>query len=465
MPSYRDKTISHSHSDPKIIEQIGAKNSFIIGDLVYLDVDNIYKLALSVDDQKQNIQGVIWSFPTPDSFYLRIAPGPFEYRFPIEQNFIDNFIPGNVGDRLWLSNTNPGKMVNTKTGGDFEVFVGYKTDYGFLYRPELYICCVSTDQSSSSIESSFSSEISSEESSSESVNISSSSNSSITSSSISSLVSVSSLISSLNSSSSSASGADVCIYTYVSEFDCSLDDWTNPVLTHIYCSNTFPGPLDTWIKNQCIATYITLGLPCIPDSSTTSSLTSSISGDFFAGCSLTPPSPPIVGPVRVQLDYDTCCSSSSLGSSTTSSVNSSETSSNSSTTPPISSSSSNSTSSEESSSSQMCNVYTFEAEFDPATCTWGAIEELLPRITTPVNCAPNLGWSYSLCFADIAIHVPFGDPVPTPPALTDPPEDCPCSSSSNSSISSVGSSQTSISSDSSNTSEESSETLCDGQQH
>jgi len=141
MTSYRDLTISHSHTDPKLLYQANAEQTFNIGDIIYLDVDNIYKLAQAIDGQKQNVQGVIWSFPTPDSFYLRIAPGPFEYRIPLEQSFIDSRIPGGIGAELWLSDVSPGRMVNLKPDTLYDVFIGYKTDYGFLYRPELYICC------------------------------------------------------------------------------------------------------------------------------------------------------------------------------------------------------------------------------------------------------------------------------------------------------------------------------------
>ncbi len=134
----RDKSISHFHLDPKLIQQTDAKTTLDIGKFVYLDTDGIYKLAISNGTEIQaNVQGYVWSFVGNDAFYLKSGFGPLEYRFPLPGDFS---IPGNVGDELYLSASSYGDM-QTTTPSAYGFIVGYKTDYGMLYRPDPLFCC------------------------------------------------------------------------------------------------------------------------------------------------------------------------------------------------------------------------------------------------------------------------------------------------------------------------------------
>jgi hypothetical protein len=157
MLSGRDTTISHFHTDPKLISQIGCKFSLKVGQFVYLDHDGIYKLALSsATEIESNVQGYVWSFLDNDNFYLKIGIGPAFYRFPLESDFFDTDIngnvienqvknlkvPGNLGDRIWLSETVPGEIQSFRPSS-YPVCLGFKTAYGFMYRPDVIFCCVS----------------------------------------------------------------------------------------------------------------------------------------------------------------------------------------------------------------------------------------------------------------------------------------------------------------------------------
>lgn len=150
---HKDKTIGHIHTDPKLIIQPNCKSILSIGMLVYLNPNNeLYLPAISTDEEiTSNVQGIIWNFVGDDKFLLKILPGPMEYRFPLPKEFFNisgntitpniTYIPGNYGDRLWLSETKPGRMQSNKpTFPNIPLIVGYKTPYGFLYQPK-YICC------------------------------------------------------------------------------------------------------------------------------------------------------------------------------------------------------------------------------------------------------------------------------------------------------------------------------------
>jgi hypothetical protein len=153
---HKDKTIGHIHTDPKLIQQTNCKNTLKIGMLVYVDpYDELYKPALSTPIEiTSNVLGVVWGFVGANKFYLRTLPGPMEYRFPLTKDYFNmngkvidelspnnDLIPGDLGDRLWLSETQEGRMQSTKPlGGNITLMVGYKTKYGFVYQPK-YICC------------------------------------------------------------------------------------------------------------------------------------------------------------------------------------------------------------------------------------------------------------------------------------------------------------------------------------
>ncbi len=147
MSMARDKTISHFHTDPIFIEQIGAGSSLIAGQFVYLDTDNFYKPAIALTEKESNVQGYVWSFVGSDAFYLKTDNGPMRYRFPFTRDFFNNDIngrideyspnilkiPGSLGEKLYLSETEAGSVQTTQTSL-YKVIIGYKTDYGIMYN-------------------------------------------------------------------------------------------------------------------------------------------------------------------------------------------------------------------------------------------------------------------------------------------------------------------------------------------
>jgi hypothetical protein len=168
-----DKTKNHFHQDPKLIEQINCSTTLMIGQIVYQDHDGVYKPAQAITRHTCNVQGVVWSFIGQNKFYLKTEPGPMYYKFPFipdwfvkdvynhvyENAIIYKNIPGAIGEKVYLSHTIPGGMMadpfKTKTIYDYyvdvlgfnpkySVLIGYRTDYGLLYRPEPY-CLINTD--------------------------------------------------------------------------------------------------------------------------------------------------------------------------------------------------------------------------------------------------------------------------------------------------------------------------------
>jgi hypothetical protein len=148
----RDKTIGHFHIDPVFVPQVSAADTLEAGQILYLDNDGLYKPALAVEDKQINIVGIVWDI-TPTGFYLRTTPGPMQYRLPLPASYFNldvngrpdennpntAKIPGNFGQKLYLSETIPGGLQLDKPA--FAVIVGYKTKYGFIYRPDLAQCC------------------------------------------------------------------------------------------------------------------------------------------------------------------------------------------------------------------------------------------------------------------------------------------------------------------------------------
>lgn len=149
-----DKTKNHFHTDPKLIEQTNVSNDLLIGQLVYLDEDGLYKPAIATDRLKSNIQGIVWSFIGKNQFYLSMEPKPLFYRFPFIPNWFSNDfdglnenaplysqIPAPLGHKVYLSESIPGGMSATPPSDiKLTVIVGYRTEYGLLYRPEPFCC-------------------------------------------------------------------------------------------------------------------------------------------------------------------------------------------------------------------------------------------------------------------------------------------------------------------------------------
>jgi hypothetical protein len=143
-----DKTKNHFHIDIKYIDQI--PNGLNQGQFVYVDTTGEYKLAISsTDKSKSNVQGVVWSL-LESGFFIKTSFGPLKYREPfgpeyynkdengnaIELEPISSLIPGDLGDRLWLSSVIPGGMQTQESN----ILLGYKTNFGMIYRPEFVWC-------------------------------------------------------------------------------------------------------------------------------------------------------------------------------------------------------------------------------------------------------------------------------------------------------------------------------------
>lgn len=135
--SQRDKSISHFHLDPKYILQ--KPTGLCLGQFVFLDIDGLYKPAISTSEQQSNVQGFVYAKDI-EGFWLKSGYGPIEYRFPVDDTFS---VPGTLGDEVFLSATVSGGMQATQPA-TWPFIVGYKTDYGLLYRPDPVFCCTGT---------------------------------------------------------------------------------------------------------------------------------------------------------------------------------------------------------------------------------------------------------------------------------------------------------------------------------
>ena len=152
--SLKNKTVGHYHSDPVLIYQNNAKYDLKIGCPVYLDyTTNAYKLASANQIISANVIGVVWKFIGNNKFYLKMNSGPMKYKLPLGIDYFnkDEFgtvienspnnllIPGNYGTTLWLSDSVPGGLQTTRPLFN-TVIIGYKTEYGYLYRPKIIRC-------------------------------------------------------------------------------------------------------------------------------------------------------------------------------------------------------------------------------------------------------------------------------------------------------------------------------------
>jgi hypothetical protein len=150
----RAKTTSHYHTDPKLIEQIGCKTMLRSGMLVYLDKDGYYKPAIALCQRSCNIIGVVISFVGEDKFYLKHNHGHMYYREPLPPDWfftidgkVDEFaplfekIPNTLGNPVYLSDTVPGGMMSSPPiNNKYVVQAGYRTEYGFYFKPEPFCC-------------------------------------------------------------------------------------------------------------------------------------------------------------------------------------------------------------------------------------------------------------------------------------------------------------------------------------
>lgn len=151
-----DKSVSHYHTDPKIIEQpnIGL---FKPGLILYLDEDTgLYDYAIATSLKKSRIAGIVWEVYGKDKISLRVEPTPLIYELPLGPEFFNldvngkvavtepnwDYIPGEFGRILYLSETAPGRM-QQQYPVNFKVIAGYKTLDGFIFRPERLGCCPS----------------------------------------------------------------------------------------------------------------------------------------------------------------------------------------------------------------------------------------------------------------------------------------------------------------------------------
>lgn len=139
-------------SDPKLIYQLNAINTLSIGQMVYLDSsDNKYKPACSTSLDTSHVQGYVWGFFGNDKFYLQNNISYASYGSPLPDAWFNtlpdlvtinpndpkqSYIPGNVGDALYLAEVSGGKLQATVPSGN-TFLLGYKTQTGFLYRPSL----------------------------------------------------------------------------------------------------------------------------------------------------------------------------------------------------------------------------------------------------------------------------------------------------------------------------------------
>lgn len=144
--------MTQDNTDPRLISQTGCSSSLSIGQMVYLDTNtNTYKPASATSVETSYVQGFVYGFNGADQFYLKTGIGFASYRFPLGPEYFnvypstvtpnpndpnEAYIPGNVGDALYLAEVSGGRLQATIPSGNITL-LGYKTQTGFLYRPSL----------------------------------------------------------------------------------------------------------------------------------------------------------------------------------------------------------------------------------------------------------------------------------------------------------------------------------------
>ena len=149
-----DKTISHYHTDPKVINQqdIGLYEP---GTIMYLDAfSGYYKPAIANDFNSSCVMGFIWQVYGANKVSLKTEFCHLQYGTPLWETWYNKIdgkvdptspnwhkIPGELGRQLYLSETVAGAVqANYPTGG-YKVIIGYKTLYGMIWRPENLTAC------------------------------------------------------------------------------------------------------------------------------------------------------------------------------------------------------------------------------------------------------------------------------------------------------------------------------------
>lgn len=153
--SKRSKKTAEVSIDPKLIYQPDSSVDLEIGLIVYQSDDGRY-LPITPDiiaNTAKSFAGIVYSFEGPNYFYLKQSPGPLMYRYPLTKEYFNldsngrvleeepnpALIPGEFGDILYLSNSEPGKLAG-ESGDASGIIVGVKQRYGWLYQPEQKGC-------------------------------------------------------------------------------------------------------------------------------------------------------------------------------------------------------------------------------------------------------------------------------------------------------------------------------------
>ena len=146
----KDKTINHYHTDPILINQPNCRNTLLVGQFVHIDITKNYVPSIAIPGFSI-VNGVVWDFIDDDNFYLKTESGPLLYKFPFIPNWFSHigsaitstyplyqYVPGSLGCKLYLSGIIPGGVSNIPpTNPAFRTIIGYKTEYGILFRPEV----------------------------------------------------------------------------------------------------------------------------------------------------------------------------------------------------------------------------------------------------------------------------------------------------------------------------------------
>lgn len=148
-----DKTIGHYHTDPKIVEQDGI-GLYDPGTVFYLDVDGIYKPAIATSLKTASVAGFMWQAFGPNKAAIKVESCHLEMNYPylpsqffynLSNGLIDPLqpkLPGKPGNRLYLSETEEGKVQAFYPRSRYIVVIGYRTLYGMTWRPEIISCCL-----------------------------------------------------------------------------------------------------------------------------------------------------------------------------------------------------------------------------------------------------------------------------------------------------------------------------------
>lgn len=132
--------------DIKYIVQADAKSTLKYGQLVYLDVDGLYKPSIATSDLSASFEGIVWGFSGTNGFFIKVGEGEMRYRLPLPKSYylIENgrineekgnpvYLPGNINDIVYISETEPGG-IQTVIPSTFNKKVGNRSKYGFIIK-------------------------------------------------------------------------------------------------------------------------------------------------------------------------------------------------------------------------------------------------------------------------------------------------------------------------------------------